>query len=33
MADLAQGSDALFFLAIGLTACAWGFAGLITGWK
>lgn len=33
MPDPTLGSDAIFFLTIGLTACVWGFAGLITGWK
>lgn len=33
MPDPTVGSDALFFLAIGLTACAIGIAGLITGWE
>lgn len=33
MPDLSSGSDALFFLAIGLTFCAIGFAGLVAGWE
>lgn len=33
MPDPTTGSDALFFLAIGLTFCAIGIAGVVAGWK
>lgn len=32
MVDLMTGSDALFFLSIGLVAIAFGIAGLV-GWR
>ena len=33
MVDLANGSDALMFLSMGLFMMAWGVAGVIAGWR